>query len=101
MRERKKRKSHIAKASANVIKFCEILDDLPVDFRFELKGVSKDFDGTWKKRASDGTTSWQNGYRILFNSSFFHKRNQVLEAYGLKRRTRSAATKEAIKQGKG
>ena len=75
-----KRKSHIAKASANVIKFCEILDDLPVNFRFRLNNVSKDFDGSWEKTVLNGTTAWQNGSNILFNSSFFLKRDQVLEA---------------------
>ncbi len=76
----KKRKSHIPKASANVIRFCEILDDLPINFRFKLEGVSKDFDGTWKKTVSDGATSWQNGASTLLNSSLFKKRDQIFEA---------------------
>ena len=79
-RERKKRKSHIPKTSANLIKFCEILDKLPIGFILKLGNVSKEFDGSWKKIVSDGTTAWENGPRILFNSSFFLKRNQVLEA---------------------
>ena len=157
----KKRKSSTARARANLIKFCEILDELPINFSFELNKVSKDFDGSWKKTILDGTRAWQNGPRILYNSSFFLKKKQVLEAieregwpvkklylpdkkpkiiplltrekveelyykqkkslqdiakeygctrqwifllmekYGLKRRTLSEATKEAIKQGKG
>lgn len=79
-RERKKRKSHLPKASANVIKFCEILDNLPINFKFELNNVSKDFDGSWAKMTINETTAWQSGSRILFNSSFFHKRNDVLQA---------------------
>jgi hypothetical protein len=74
--------SPITKARANLIKFCGILDDLPINFSFKLDNVSKDFNGCWKKTVSDGTTVWQNGPRILFNSSFFPKRNQVLKAIG-------------------
>ena len=69
-----------AQARANVIKFCEILDDLPINSSFELNNVSKDFNGSWKKTVLNGATAWQNGPRILFNSSFFPKRNQVLKA---------------------
>ena len=76
----KNKKSPIAKVRANLIKFCEILDKLPIGFSFELDNVSKEFDGLWKKTVSDGTTAWENGPSILFNSSFFLKRNQVLEA---------------------
>jgi hypothetical protein len=72
--------SPITKARANLIKFCGILDDLPINFSFKLDNVSKDFNGCWKKTVSDGTTAWQNGPRILFNSFFFPKRNQVLKA---------------------
>jgi len=79
-RGRKKRKSHIAKAATNVIKFCEILENLPINFSFELNNVSKDFDGSWTKMTMNETTAWQSGSRILFNSSFFHKRNEVFEA---------------------
>ena len=75
-----KKTSPIAKARANVIKFCEILDDLPINFSFKLNNVSKDFKGSWKKTVLNGTTAWQNGPRILFNSFLFLKRNQVLEA---------------------
>ena len=160
MKVTKKKKSDIPKTSANLIKFCEILDKLPIGFILKLNNVSKEFNGSWEKIVSDGTTAWENGPRILFNSSFILKRNQVLEAieregwqvsklyfpdtktkkppvlskekikelyyeqkkslqdiakeygysrnwimllmekYGLKRRTRSDATKEAINQGK-
>jgi hypothetical protein len=75
-----KKESPIAKARANVIKFCEILDDLPINFSFKLNNVSKDFKGSWKKTVLNGTIAWQNGSRILFNSSFFLKRKQVFEA---------------------
>jgi hypothetical protein len=75
-----KKISPIATARANVIKFCKILDDLPTNFSFKLNKVSKDFNGSWKKTTLNGTTAWQNGPRILFNSSFFLKRKQVLEA---------------------
>jgi hypothetical protein len=70
----------MAKARANLTKFCAILDDLPINFSFRLDNVSEDFDGCWKKTVSDGTTAWQNGPRILFNSAFFPKRKQVFEA---------------------
>ena len=76
----KKRKSSTARARANLIKVCEILEELPINFSFELNKVSKDFDGFWKKTILNGTTAWQNGPRILYNSSFFPKREQVLEA---------------------
>ena len=79
-RTAKKRKSPIAKVRANVIKFCEILDHLPINFRFKLNNLSKDFNGSWEKTALNGTIAWQNGPRILFNSSFFLKRKQVFEA---------------------
>ena len=79
-RTAKKRKSPIAKARANVIKFCEILDHLPINFRFKLNNLSKDFNGSWEKTALNGTIAWRNGPRILFNSSFFLKRKQVFEA---------------------
>jgi hypothetical protein len=75
-----KKTSPIAKARANVIKFCEILDDLPINFSFKLNNVSKDFKGSWKKTVLNGATAWQNGPRILFNSSFYLKRKQVFEA---------------------
>lgn len=75
-----KRKSPIAKARANVIKFCEILDDLPINFRFKLNNVSKDFNGSWEKTVLNGATAWQNGPRILFNSSFYPFRKRVFEA---------------------
>lgn len=80
MKVAKKKTSPITKARANVIKFCEILDKLPVGFILKLDNVSQEFDGSWEKIVLNGTTVWQNGARILFNSSFFVKRNQVLEA---------------------
>ncbi len=75
-----KRKSHIATAWTNVIKFCEILDTLPIGFRFKLNNLSKDFNGFWKKTVSNGITSWKNGPTILYSSSFFLRRKEVLEA---------------------
>ncbi|MGA2468679.1 MAG: hypothetical protein ABSH06_30610 [Thermodesulfobacteriota bacterium] len=153
-------KSPIAKARANVIKFCEIMDSFPIDFRFKLTDTGKGLDGTWRKRTFNGATAWQNGSQLLFNSSFYPFRKTVfgaieeagypvrqlyfpdkrgkivspltkekveelycaqkkslqdiakeygctkqwimllMEKYGLKRRTRSEATKEAINQGK-
>jgi len=80
MKVTKNRKSHVATGRANLIKFCEILDDLPINFSFHLRNVSEDFNGSWKKTVLNGTTEWQNGSRILLNSSFFPKKNQVLEA---------------------
>lgn len=56
-----KNKSPIARTRANVIKFCEILDAFPMNFGFELKNISKDFDGSWKKTVLNGTTAWKNG----------------------------------------
>ena len=75
-----KNTSPIEKARAKVIKFCEILDDLPINFSFELNNVSKDFNGSWKKTVLNGATAWQNGPRILYSSSFFPKKKQVFEA---------------------
>jgi hypothetical protein len=75
-----KKISPIAKARANVIKFCEILDDLPINFSFELNNVSKDFNGSWKKTGLNRATAWQSGPRILFNSSFYLFRKRVFEA---------------------
>ena len=75
-----KKTSPIAKASENVIKFCEILDDLPINFSFELNNVSKDFNGSWKKTVLNRATAWQSGPRILFNSSFYLFRKRVFEA---------------------
>jgi len=75
-----KRKSPIAKARANVIKFCEILDDLPINFRLKLTNTGKGFDGTWKKTTFNGVTAWQKGFKLLFNSSFYPFRKRVFEA---------------------
>ena len=66
-------------ARANVIKFCEILDDLPINFRFKLNNVSKDFNGSWEKTVLNGTTAWQKGSKLLFNSSFYPFRKKVFE----------------------
>ncbi len=76
----KKQKSHIPKALANIMKFCEVLDGLPSNFTFKLSNVSKNFDGAWIKTVSNGATAWQNGSKVLFNSSFFHKKDHVLDA---------------------
>jgi hypothetical protein len=75
-----KKTSPKATARKNVITFCQILDDLPVNFSFTLSNASEDYDGSWKKTVLNGATAWENGPRILFNSSFFLKRSQVLEA---------------------
>ncbi len=69
-----------AKGRANLITFCKILDDLPVNFTFTLTNAPGCLDGSWEKAILDGTTAWQNGATILFNSSFFPRRYQVLEA---------------------
>jgi hypothetical protein len=79
MKVTKKKASRIAQARANLIKFCEILDDLPINFIFKLNNVSKDYDGSWEKTVFNGATGWQNGPRILFNSAFFLKKKQVFE----------------------
>ena len=69
-----------AQARANVIKFCEILDALPINFSFKLNNVSKGFNGSWKRTDLNGATVWQKGYRILFNSSFYPVRKEVFQA---------------------
>lgn len=71
----------IEAARANVAKFCQILDDLPVNFSFTLTNVSNDYDGCWKKISLDGNTrAWHNGSRVLLNSSFSTIKRQVIEA---------------------
>ena len=81
MKKRTTKKTFLsAQARVNVIKFCEILDDLPINSSFELNNVSKDFNGSWKKTVLNGATAWQNGPRILYSSSFFPKKKQVFEA---------------------
>ena len=66
MKKRATKKTFLsAQARANVIKFCEILDALPINFIFKLNNVSKDFKGSWKKTVLNGATAWQNGTRIF------------------------------------
>jgi hypothetical protein len=69
-----------AQAIANVIKFYEILDALPINFSFKLKNVSKGFNGSWKKTVLNGATRWQNKSKILFNSSLYSVRKEVFQA---------------------
>jgi hypothetical protein len=81
MEAAKKRKSPVATARANLIKFCEILDDLPVNFNFTLSNPSMDYYGCWRKVSLDGkTTAWHNGSKVLLNSSFFPIKREVIEA---------------------
>jgi hypothetical protein len=156
-----KKASRIAQARANLIKFCEIMDSLPIDFRLKITNTGKGFDGAWGKTTFNGATAWQKGSQLLFNSSFYRFKKKVFEGiekggypleekyfpdtrrkivpllskqeikelyyrqkkslqviareygcsrqwimalmtkYGLKRRTRSRARIEAIKQGRG
>ena len=74
-----KKASPKATARKNVITFCQILDDLPVNFGFTLSNA-KDYEGYWKKISSEIVTVWQNGSRVLLNSAFFPVRRQVIEA---------------------
>jgi hypothetical protein len=81
MKKRATKKTFLsAQARANVIKFCEILDDLPINFIFKLNKVSKGFNGSWKKTDLNGATAWQKGLRILFNSSLYPVRKEVFQA---------------------
>ena len=81
MKKRTTKKTFLsAQARANVIKFCEILDVLPVNFSFKLKNVSKGFNGSWKKTDLNGASAWQKGGRILFNSSLYPVRKEVFQA---------------------
>ncbi len=81
MKKRATKKTFLsAQARANVIKFCEILDDLPINFIFKLNKVSKGFNGSWKKTDLNGATAWQKGHRILFNSSLYPVRKEVFQA---------------------
>ena len=106
-----KKISPIERARAHVIKFCEILYDLPSNFSFELNNVSTDFNGSWKKTVINGTTEWRNGQRTLFNSSFYPVRKEVFEAIekegyplrdiyfpDVKRKKVSPLTKEKLKE---
>ena len=76
----KQKKSHLPKTIANLINFCKILDDLPINFRFKLTNAGKDLDGFWEKTISNGGTTWKNGSKISFNSSFFLLKNKVFKA---------------------
>jgi NDP-sugar pyrophosphorylase family protein len=62
-----------------VIKFCEIMDSFPIDFRFKLTNTGKGLDGTLRKRTFNGATAWQKGSKLLFNSSFYPFRKRVFE----------------------
>ena len=75
----RKKKSPLAK-SRHLEKFCQILDDLPVNFKFRLENTGKDLDGPWVKIPSHGVAAWQNGSKILLNSSFYPFRMEVFEA---------------------
>ncbi len=75
-----KGKSPIAKTRENLVRFCEILDDLPTNFSFKLNKVHKDFNGSWEKTVLNGTTVWHNGSMILLKSSFFRLREKVFDA---------------------
>jgi hypothetical protein len=74
-----KEKSPVLKARENLIRFCEIMDSLPIDSRLKLTNTGKGFDGTWKKTTFNGVTAWQKGSKLLFNSSFYPFRKRVFE----------------------
>lgn len=75
----RKKKSPLAKGR-HLEKFCQILDDLPLNFKFRLENTGGDFDGSWEKIPSQRGPAWQNGSRILFNSSFYPFKKKVFEA---------------------
>jgi len=56
------------------------LDDLPLNFKFRLENTNRDFDGLWEKIPSHRGPAWQNGSKILFNSSFYPFKKKVFEA---------------------
>ncbi len=74
-------KSCLAAARVNLIRFCEILDDLPANFNFTLSNPSLEYFGCWQKVSLDGkATAWHNGTKVLLNSSFFPIKREVIEA---------------------
>ncbi len=75
----KKNKSPLSKGR-HLEKFCQILDDLPLNSKFRLKNTNRDFDGSWEKIPSHRGPAWQNGSKILFNSSFYPFKREVFEA---------------------
>jgi len=77
---RSKRRSPSTKTRENLVKFCGILYDLPINFRFRLTNVGRGFDGYWTKTVLDGETVWKKDGKILFSSSFFLLRKKVFEA---------------------
>lgn len=75
-----KEKSPVLNARENLVRFYEIMDSLPIDFRLKLTNTGKGFDGTWEKATFNGVTAWQKGSKLLFNSSFYPFRKTIFEA---------------------
>ena len=66
--------------SRHLEKFCQILDDLPLNFKFRLENTGRDLDGLWVKIPSHRGPAWQNGSKILLNSSFYPLKKEIFEA---------------------
>lgn len=64
----------------NLEKFCKILDDVPINFRFKLENTGNDRDGYWRKVSLGINTAWKRRSQILPNSSFFTLREKVFDA---------------------
>ncbi|MGA2465557.1 MAG: LAGLIDADG family homing endonuclease [Thermodesulfobacteriota bacterium] len=74
--------------------FCEILDALPLRFKFKLKNVSHEIDGEWEKEYVEKNPDlkethpiWHNitnDSRIPSSSSFFVFKDKVLDSIHLK-----------------
>jgi predicted DNA-binding protein YlxM (UPF0122 family) len=74
--------------------FCEILDALPLHFKFKLKNVSEEIDGEWEKEyveknpdLEESHPIWHNitnDSRIPSSSSFFVFKDKALDSIHLK-----------------
>lgn len=75
-----KRKSAIGKRREHLEEFCQILNNLPLKFKFTLENTGKNFNGFWEKIPLQRGTGWQNGSKILHDSSCYPFKKKVFEA---------------------
>jgi hypothetical protein len=60
--------------------FYELLDSLPLTFKFRLKNIDSDIDGYWEKTIYANNSVWFKDEKFLYNSSFFNYIDNVLDA---------------------
>ena len=60
--------------------FYELLDSLPLNFKFKLTNTNSEINGYWQKTIYRKNSQWLKDDRILYNSSFFNFIDNVLDA---------------------